>query len=233
MPELLTTANVTALEELEPFGASCPRPLLYLEGMRVEQLSEVGGGKHLKLRLSRHGRMLDGIFFSTTACKAAIALGDVVEVAFSPQINEFRGLRTVQLNITDIRPSLACRQAMERERKIYACLVGNGAENLDWDSLIPPRREFAAVWRYLRDNSAGGSVMDEFTVLSRKIARSAGMPVSFVRTRICLDVLAERGLIQMESGTHVMTIRLTPGPGKVDLENSAILLRLRNQKRGD
>ena len=233
LPELLTTANVTALEELEPFGASCPRPLLYLEGMRVEQLSEVGGGKHLKLRLSRHGRMLDGIFFSTTACKAAIALGDVVEVAFSPQINEFRGLRTVQLNITDIRPSLACRQAMERERKIYACLVGNGAENLDWDSLIPPRREFAAVWRYLRDNSAGGSVMDEFTVLSRKIARSAGMPVSFVRTRICLDVLAERGLIQLESGTHVMTIRLTPGPGKVDLENSAILLRLRNQKRGD
>ena len=89
------------------------------------------------------------------------------------------------------------------------------------------------MWRYLRANSAGGSVMDEFTVLSRKIARSAGLPVSFVRTRICLDVLAERGLIQLESGTHMMTIRLTPGPGKVDLENSAILLRLRNQKRGD
>ncbi len=233
LPELLTTANVTALEQMEPFGASCPRPLLYLEGMRVEQLSEVGGGKHLKLRLGRHGRVLDGIFFSTTACKAAIALGDVVEVAFSPQINEFRGLRTVQLNITDIRPGLSCRQAMEREKKIYACLVGNGTVSLDWDSLIPPRREFAAVWRYLRANSTGGSVMDEFTVLSRKIARSAGLPVSFVRTRICLDVLAERGLIQMESGTHMMTIRLTPGPGKVDLENSAILLHLRNQKRGD
>ena len=232
-PELLTTANVTALEQLEPFGASCPRPLLYLEGMRVEQLSEVGGGKHLKLRLGRHGRVLDGIFFSTTACKAAIALGDTVEVAFSPQINEFRGLRTVQLNITDIRPGLACRQAMERERRIYACLNGDGAASLDFDSLIPPRKEFAAVWRYLRANSTGGSVMDEFTVLSRKIARSAGLPVSFVRTRICLDVLAERGLIQLESGTHMMTIRLTPGPGKVDLENSAILLRLRNQKRGD
>ena len=79
----------------------------------------------------------------------------------------------------------------------------------------------------------GGSVMDEFTVLSRKIARSAGLPVSFVRTRICLDVLAERGLIQMEVSPRTITIHLTPGPGKVDLENSAILLRLRNQKRGD
>lgn len=232
-PELLTTANVTALEQLEPFGASCPRPLLYLEGMRVEQLSEVGGGKHLKLRLGCHGKLLDGIFFSTTACKAAVALGDTVEVAFSPQINEFRGLRTVQLNITDIRPNLTCRQAMERERKIYACLMGDALSNLDIDSLIPPRKEFAAVWRYLSANSNQGSLMDEFTVLSRKIARSAGLPVSFVRTRICLDVLAERGLIRMESGQHAMVIHLTPGPGKVDLENSAILLRLRNQKRGD
>ena len=104
--------------------------------------------------------------------------------------------------------------------------------NLDIDSLIPPRKEFAAVWRYLSANSIHGSLMDEFTVLSRKIARSAGMPVSFVRTRICLDVLAERGLIRMESGQHALVIHLTPEPGKVDLENSAILLRLRNQKRG-
>ena len=156
-----------------------------------------------------------------------------MEVAFSPQINEFRGLRTVQLNITDIRPSLACREAMERERKIYACLASNAYSSLDIDSLIPPRREFAAVWRYLMAHCTGGRVMDEFTVLSRKIARSAGLPVSFVRTRICLDVLAERGLIQMEVSPRTITIHLTPGPGKVDLENSAILLRLRNQKRGD
>ncbi len=232
-PELLTTANVAALEQLEPFGASCPRPLLYLDNMRVDQLSEVGGGKHLKLRLSRRGKVIDSIFFSTTACQAAVAPGDLVEVAFSPQINEFRGLRTVQLNITDIRPALACRQAMEREKEIYACLSAGAFAALDIDSLIPPRKEFAAVWRYLTANSAQGSLIDEFTVLSRKIARSAGLPVSFVRTRICLDVLAERGLIRVDAGSRVMTIRLTPGPGKVDLERSSILLRLKNQRRGD
>ena len=70
------------------------------------------------------------------------------------------------------------------------------------------------MWRYLRANSTGGSVMDEFTVLSRKIARSAGLPVSFVRTRICLDVLAERGLIQLESGTHMYDYPPDPGTGK-------------------
>lgn len=232
-PELLTTANVAALEELEPFGAACPRPLLYLENMRAEQLTEVGGGKHLKLRLGHKGRLLDGIFFSTTACKAAIAPGDMVEVAFTPQINEFRGLRTVQLNITDIRPSLSCRIAMERERELYASLMSEAVSLLDTDSLIPPRKEFAAVWRYLTANCSQGCIMDEFTVLSRKIARSAGLPVSFVRTRICLDVFAEQGLIRLDAGPRAMTIHLTPSRSKVNLNDSVILLRLKSQKRGD
>ena len=101
-PELLTVPNVAALDEMEPYGTGFLRPQLYMDGLRVEQLSEVGGGKHLKLRLSRGGKLLNGIFFSMTARRAAIALGDVVEVAFTPQINEFRGVRSVQLNLVDI-----------------------------------------------------------------------------------------------------------------------------------
>lgn len=107
-PELLTVPNVAELDALEPFGAGCARPQFYMDGLRVEQLSEVGGGKHLKLRLSRSGKTLGGIFFSTTACRAAIAPGDLVEAAFTPQVNEFRGMRTVQLNLTDIRPAAEC-----------------------------------------------------------------------------------------------------------------------------
>jgi single-stranded-DNA-specific exonuclease len=195
--------------------------------MLVEQLTEVGGGKHLKLRLSQNGRLLDAIFFSTTACKAAVALGDLVEVAFTPQINEYRGLRTVQLNVTDIRPIEATRQAMEQEKVMYARLVADAITAVEAPMLVPPRNEFAAVWRYLRSHSPEGSLTDEFTVLSRKIARSAGLPVSFVRTKVCLDVLEERGLIEMHVGSRTIDITLTPGPEKVDLQNSAILLRLR------
>ncbi len=226
-PALLTTANVMALDALEPFGASCPRPLLYMDNLQVLQLMEVGGGKHLKLRLGRDGKTLDGIFFSTTACKAAIAPGDRVEVAFTPQINEFRGMRTVQLNITDIRPAEDCRRELERGRVLYARFVENTLSGPEALGMIPPRQEFAAVWRYLMAHAPDGSIHDEVGVLSRKISRYAGVPVSFIRTRVCLDVLEERGLIRMESGPYGVYIKLTPGPGKVDLQDSAILLRLR------
>ena len=232
-PNLLTVPNVSALDMMEPFGASCPRPLLYLDDMLVEQMMEVGGGKHLKLRLSRDGRQLGCIFFSTTACKAAIAVGDTVEVAFTPQINEYRGMRSVQLNVTDIRPCADTRSRMEQETGIYARFRQDRISPAEALGLIPPRAEFAAVWRYLMANSTAGSLWDEFYVLSRKIARSAGMPVSFARTRVCLDVLEERGLIEMDVSPKTIYIKLTPGPGKVDLSGSDILLRLMNKKEGD
>lgn len=232
-PELLTVPNVSALDRLEPFGAGFSRPQMYMDGLLVEQMSEVGGGKHLKLKLGRNGLSLGAIFFSTTALRAAIAPGDMVEVAFTPEINEFRGVRSVQLNVTDIRPSEECRAAIRQEEELYARFLRDALELREAAALIPPRQEFVAVWRYLAANAQQGSLSDEFNVLARKIARTANMPCSFVRTRVCLDVLEERGLIQLERSSKALFIRLTPGPGKVDLEGSAILLRLRNQKEGD
>lgn len=122
---------------------------------------------------------------------------------------------------------------MRRDKEIYQRFWSMALECREAVELIPPRQEFVAVWRYLAANAQQGSLNDEFTVLARKIARSANIPCSFVRTRVCLDVLAERGLIELERGAGSMWIRLTPGPGKVDLERSSILLGLRNLKEGD
>ena len=91
-PELLTLQNIDELHQLEPCGAGCPRPVFSLEQVLVEQLSEIGGGKHLRLKLRwgpRPDQTLSAIFFSTNALQAAIFAGDTVDVAFTPQINEY------------------------------------------------------------------------------------------------------------------------------------------------
>ena len=116
---------------------------------------------------------------------------------------------------------------MEVHRAVYARFRANQLHGREAEGLIPPREEFAAVWRYLSANAQEGVVEEEFYVMARKIARSVSMPCSFVRTRVCLDVLEERGLIRMTAGPRTLEIRLTPGREKVDLQRSAILLRLR------
>ena len=176
-PRLLTLENVAALDELEPCGVGCPRPVLALRGFRVEELTEVGGGKHLRLRLTSGRHSWVAIFFSTTARLAAVSVGDRVDLAFTPQINEYRGQRMVQLNLVDIRPDESARSAQDEARTLYARhRAGDALSMAEAEELLPCRKDFIAVWRYLTAHAENGWLQEEAGCLSRKIARYAAAP---------------------------------------------------------
>ena len=63
---VLTLEAVEQLDLLEPCGAGNPRPVFALMGVTVTCLSDVGGGRHLKMRATRDGKTMDMIFFSVT-----------------------------------------------------------------------------------------------------------------------------------------------------------------------
>ena len=230
-PALLSLANVAALDELEPCGAGCPRPVLCMTNLTVTELSEVGGGKHLRLRLSRGRRSFRAIYFSVNALRAAVAVGDTVDIAFTPQINDFRALRTVQLNLIDIRPDEAARQSRRLTEGIYRKFISR--EPLlpeEVEALLPQRCDFVAVWRYLAANAQDGRLLDEIGCLSRKIARQTGSVCSCGRLRICLDVFSEQKLLRLRAQRGTVQIALCPGGHKADLASSAILARLKKAK---
>jgi single-stranded-DNA-specific exonuclease len=101
---LLALENVKALSTLEPFGNGNLPPNMLIRGARVELLSPVGGGKHTRLRIEKDRVSLDCIFFAAEADSLDISEGSRVDVSFAPQLNEFRGRRSVQLHVIDIRP---------------------------------------------------------------------------------------------------------------------------------
>ena len=185
----------------------------------------MGGGRHLKLKLSRGGRTLDAIFFSSTAAAAGVAAGDRVDVAFTPQINEFRGARTVQLLVCDLRPAPT---RMEAEQALYERLRrGESLTAQEAAALIPSRTEFVAVWRYLSGHARLGRVEDTARRLARSVARTYGIKETVMRTMVCLEVLDEHGLIQVEQSTDHLRISVQEVSGKVDLEASKLLRHLR------
>ena len=232
-PELLTLRNVEALDELEPCGAGCPRPVLAMRGLSVLELSEVGGGKHLRLRLGRGRESFQAIFFSSTAQRAAVGVGDLVEIAFTPQINEFRGIRSVQLNLVDIRPDASFRNRVREQSALYARhAAGEALLPDDAAALLPERQEFVDLWRYLSAHNAGNGLSEELGCLSRKITRAAGRPCEPARLRVCLDVLAEQQLIRLELHPKSVHITLCAAGRKVDLTKSGILIHLKEQKAG-
>ena len=232
-PKLLNEENVTALDQLEPCGAGCPKPVFFMDGLNVDLLSEVGGGKHLRLRLSRDGMSFGAIFFSTTALRCGISQGDQVEIAFTPQINEYRGVRSVQLNLVDIRPDKASREHFGSDLQLYERFVQSQLL-ASWEAamLLPARSDFTAVWRYLMANTENRQMVEELGCLSRKIARFSGIPCSPGRLRVCLDVFRERGLLSFESSHGQFHILLSEPTVKVDLDRSPIIIKLKKQKGG-
>ena len=112
-PELMTVRSVESLSILEPCGNGCPKPVFAMERLCVERITMVGGGRHMRLRLRSGHHTLIAIYFSANPETASIEPGDLVDVAFNAQINDFRGERTVQMIVLDIRPSCCAESSPE------------------------------------------------------------------------------------------------------------------------
>ena len=225
-PELLTLKGIESLNALEPCGNGCPKPVLIMKNMTIERLQQVGGGRHMRLRLRSGHHGLNAIYFSASPESASVQVGDVVDVAFVPQINEFRGERTVQMNVLDIRPS--CTAECSTECSSYHALRSGQLTPAIARELHPDRNTLALVWRYLA--GGGGQVLESPICLLRKIVRWSGKPLSLGQLMICLDVFQEVQLLHLERRHKYLAIRLTPGPGKADLNESQTLQLLLHAK---
>jgi len=220
--ELLTIPNIESLSVLEPCGNCCPKPLLMMKNLTIERITMVGGGRHMRLRL-RSGRFgLNAIYFSANPAAVSIHMGDLVDIAFTPQINEFRGERSVQMNVQDIRPS--CNAPCCPDTSGYHALIANRLTREIAQTLLPERSTLAMVWRYLATSPA--DIEESPICLCRKIVRWTGKPLSLGQMMTCLDIFRDVDLLEIKRVHKNLHIRLTPGNTKADLTTSQTMQRL-------
>ena len=221
-PELLTIPNIESLSVLEPCGNCCPKPVLMMKNLTIERITMVGGGRHMRLRL-RSGRFgLNAIYFSANPAAVSIQVGDLVDIAFTPQINEFRGERSVQMNVQDIRPS--CSAPCCPETSGYHALITGRLTREIAQNLLPERSTLAMVWRYLAASPA--DIEESPICLCRKIVRWTGKPLSLGQMMTCLDIFRDVDLLEIKRVHKNLHIRLTPGNTKADLATSQTMQQL-------
>ena len=224
-PELLTLHNVDSLQMLEPCGNGCPKPVLMVKNLTIDRISMVGGGRHMRLRLCSGHTYLNAIYFSANPQTVSIQPGDLVDVAFTPQVNEFRGTRTVQMNVIDIRPS--CNAECLPDAAPYRDMQRGNLTSGEAAALLPDRKMLALVWRYL---DAANPVQESPMCLCRKIVRWSGKPLNLGQMLTCLDIFRDVGLLTVQRQHKYVSIRLTPGEGKADLSRSQTMQRLLHAK---
>ena len=225
-PDLLTIRGIDSLNQLEPTGNGCPKPVLMMKKMTVDRIQMVGSGKHMRLRLRSGRNAVNAIYFSANPETAFIRQGDVVDVAFNPQINEFRGERSVQMNILDIRPS--CSVPCTGELSAYHALRQNRLTAGDAAALLPDRSMLATVWRYLA--SIPGVICESPMCLCRKIVRWSGNSLNLGQLMTCLDIFSDVGLLTYTRHHKYLNITLTAGNRKADLNTSPTMQTLLRMK---
>jgi single-stranded-DNA-specific exonuclease len=183
----------------------------------------------MRLRL-RHGRYgFNAIYFSATAESASIVQGDLVDVAFMPQINDFKGERSVQMNVMDIRPS--CTAECSWQTGGYQNLCHGQISGEEAKALLPDRALLGKVWKYLEHDRLG-LVEETPMCLCRKIVRWTGAPMSLGQLLTCLDIFADVELIELRRQHRNLSIRLLPRHSKADLNASATMQRLQAAAKG-
>lgn len=95
------------LARLEPTGAANPQPLFQLNRGLVRDVRSVGRqNDHLKLTLGEPGKpVFDAIAFRQGHRAPEIRVGDLIDLVFHLETNEWQGRTTLQLNVQDLRQS--------------------------------------------------------------------------------------------------------------------------------
>ena len=213
-PELLTIGSIDSLSQLEPCGNGCPRSVLVLKNAVIDRLNTVGSGRHLRLRLKAGRHFFQGIWFAAASEQRCMTVGDLVDVAFEPTVNEFKGDRSVQLNIQDIRP--ACKAECSMDTSLYTALKANTLTPQDKKTLLPDRTALGLVWRYIAE-APGGILRESAPSLCRKLVRRSGQPMALSQLLTCLDIFSEAGLLDVQRRHKYLKLTALPRRDKADL----------------
>lgn len=210
-PALLSIENVRSLDLLEPYGNANPKPLMCIGGAVLESASQVGNGRHLRMRIRMGASRFEGIFFSHSLSELSLREGDLVDIAFRPQINEYRGNASVQLVVSALR---------QHEPEALCGAILSGDEEALWaaSGYCPVRADFVRLWRTIDENFTVGK--DVGQVIGQCVA---GMEPE--RFCLCLMTLLETGLLQSGSGEIFSATRCQIS-GKADLEGTQLMRTL-------
>jgi len=212
LPSEISGPDIAALSMIEPFGAGNSYPCFLLNELKIERITPISQGKHIRIGLTGEGLSITVLYFRMSAENFPYSIGDMVDIVANVSLSEYQGKRQISIIVRDLRRSGIDQEALILDSEAYACFIRReGGGEVD---LLPDREEIATVYRFLRKEQ---SYRHGPTELYYRLRESG---ISYAKVLVTLDVLAEMGLAQIDGSCRVVC---TPNPPKVDLEDSAIL----------
>ena len=81
-------------------------PIFQINNVKIESIRTLSEGKHLKLTVKDENRRIDCIGFNLGNLATDYPIGSKIDIIGNLEINEFRGIENIQVNLKDIRHSI-------------------------------------------------------------------------------------------------------------------------------
>jgi len=229
--EEITMPLAEALSTMEPFGTGNPTPRFLVRDVVLERIAELGGGKHLKLTVSKGGRSLYALLFSTTRFDFPYGEGERVDLLCSVDINEYRDVRSVQLTVQDIRYAPEYSSELEAGRVRYAEISGGDAFDA-CENVLPDRELLAHVYVTLRREYGRGRTTYTDGELFSLVNAASPRKITYPCLRYMLEIFNELQICGVEEPVdEVFRFEIYSRVEKANIERSTILKRLRARCR--
>lgn len=225
-PKSVSLDIAKQLQYFEPFGYGNPKPTFALMNMSLDKIIPIGGGKHLRLAFSRDNTHITALKFSETAEHFPYREGDVLDIAVTLDANIYQGVESVTMTVKELRPAGADSEQTMRDIQHYEYyMLGEKNDKAYLSAHIPDRAVFAAVYRYFRERG-------ECTVpIEALCLRLAEQNINAFLLLMTLEIMQELYLIDFQKQNDEIYIRVHAVQGKVDLNSSKILKKLREDSK--
>ena len=120
LPKDLNFEFIETINMLQPFGAENEYPLFSLSGCSLKSFKQIGANaNHSKMMISKEGQDFEAVYWNNTS--QPVQIGEKLDLAFYPKINEFNSKKIIQLDIQDLHWE-GCEKQLKEESdlvKIY------------------------------------------------------------------------------------------------------------------
>ena len=218
-PRELTLSQLRALRIMEPYGKENEAPKLRLNKCKVTRIIPIGNNRHTKIQIEQTGKF-QCVYFGQQMETLPFSEGDFIDIAFTPEINNFIG-ENVQLLIKDARPQE--KELCEFENA-FSCLEA-ARMGKRTDDVAISYEELGKIWRMI--TRADFSLSAPMLQIRRR-AFSLIRNITLSKLLLAFEIFTEVGLMSYECENYRVQIEIAEHNNKVDLNDSKIY-RLYNQ----
>ena len=216
------------LAMLEPFGVSNPTPHFVLRDLRVDRITELGGGKHLKLTVSDGTVYLHALCFSTTRPRFPFGEGAHVDLLCTLDVNEFRDVRNVQLIVQDFKASAEYADEYQNQVERYRQVREGAAFSVE-EGILPDRTDCGHVYTVLRREFRNGRDRFGERELLQLVNVGAHRPIPYACLKYVLEIFHELRICGVEEQEDGYRFDIYFNASRTSIDKSFILKRLKSQ----